>query len=217
VALVGDVGAGKSQLLLSLLGETPASCSRFCFLGRNIETEEDRRWLLSQVSYVGQDGFVLSGSIRENLSLRYDDGREEDDFKAQALRRSQFELVSEGMSSGLETMIGERGVNLSGGQRQRVGLARADVFDRPVVFLDDALSAVDIKTENRLVQELFDGAWRHKTRLLVTHRMSVLAKVDRIIFLRHGKIAATGPLAELQKRRDFQEFMEVEGQQVRAQ
>jgi ABC-type multidrug transport system fused ATPase/permease subunit len=123
------------------------------------------------------------------------------------LALAQFRIDGEHLQHGLETEIGERGVNLSGGQRQRVALARAHFLRRPVLLLDDCLSAVDVDTERRLISELIDGAWHDRTRLLITHRLSVLEKVDRVMFLEDGAIVASGTfehlLATSQKVRDF--------------
>jgi len=98
-------------------------------------------------------------------------------------------------------------VNLSGGQRQRVALARAHFLRRPILLLDDCLSAVDVDTERKLISELIDGAWKDRTRLLITHRLSVLEKVDRVLFVEDGQIVATGKFEDLlrtsAKMRDF--------------
>lgn len=101
------------------------------------------------------------------------------------------------LKDGLDTEIGERGVNLSGGQRQRVSLARAHFSKRNILLLDDCLSAVDVDTEKKLLHDLLTGVWHDKTRLLVTHRLSVLPLVDRILVLREGAIVLEGSYLEL--------------------
>ena len=130
------------------------------------------------------------------------------------MKRSQFDLSVEVLEKGLDTKIGERGVNLSGGQKQRVNLGRA-LFryeslppqPSPIILLDDCLSAVDIKTEEKLVDELISGRWSNSTRILVTHRLSVLKHVDRILFFDEGRIRDQGTLAELMARSpDFRDF-----------
>ncbi|MCM2281123.1 MAG: ABC transporter ATP-binding protein/permease, partial [Bdellovibrionaceae bacterium] len=172
VAIVGEVGSGKSLLLLSLMGETGATFEDFEIGGKSMKglTPEDRR---RRFSYVPQESFVMSASLRENVALEYGVGANVDGRVVASLGRSQFRLEQENVQGGLEAEIGERGVNLSGGQRQRLSLARVDMEPRPVLLLDDCLSAVDISTERQLIEQLISGAWRERTRLLVTHRLSV--------------------------------------------
>jgi len=210
VAIVGEVGSGKSLLVLSLAGETAATFESFemrpagaiAYNALELSLDDRRR----KFAYVGQDGFVMSATLRENVMFRYG-GSGEDEEVLRALALAQFRIDGEHLQHGLETEIGERGVNLSGGQRQRVALARAHFLRRPVLLLDDCLSAVDVDTERRLISELIDGAWHDRTRLLITHRLSVLEKVDRVMFLEDGAIVASGTfehlLATSQKVRDF--------------
>lgn len=209
VAIVGEVGSGKSLLVLSLAGETAATFETFEMhhgsqMTNALELPLDER--RRRFAYVGQEGFVMSATLRENIMFRYG-ARGEDGEVLHSLALAQFRIDGEHLANGLDTEIGERGVNLSGGQRQRVALARAHYMRRPIFLLDDCLSAVDVDTERRLIAELIDGAWHDRTRLLITHRLSVLEKVDRVIFLEQGEIVASGPFEELlktsQKVRDF--------------
>jgi ATP-binding cassette subfamily B multidrug efflux pump len=210
VAIVGEVGSGKSLLVLSLAGETAATFDSFEMTTSldqktdvlKLALDERRR----RFAYVGQEGFVMSASLRENIMFRYGGGGEDDEV-LKALALAQFRIDGEHLQNGLETEIGERGVNLSGGQRQRIALARAHFLRRPILLLDDCLSAVDVDTERKLISELIDGAWRDRTRILITHRLSVLKKVDRVIFIEEGQIVASGSFEGLlessQKVREF--------------
>jgi ATP-binding cassette, subfamily B, multidrug efflux pump len=206
-AIVGEVGSGKSLLLMSLLGETAAEVTELK-VGETLlhgKSREDRRAFFG---FVPQDGFVMSASLRENIVFRYDVGSETDAGVLEALRAAQFDPNHEGVVDGLAAEIGERGVNLSGGQRQRIGLARAAYLSRPVILLDDALSAVDVETERLLFDSLLFGVWKDTTRLMVTHRLSVLDRVDRVLFLKDGRIVDQGSMFELVGRnRDFREFI----------
>lgn len=206
-AIVGEVGSGKSLLLMSLLGETAAEAAELK-VGEthlNGKSREDRRAFFG---FVPQDGFVMSASLRENIVFRYDVGQECDAGVLAALRAAQFDPTEEGVVDGLAAEIGERGVNLSGGQRQRIGLARAAYLTRPVILLDDALSAVDVETERLLFDSLLFGVWKNTTRLMVTHRLSVLDRVDRVLFLKDGRIVDQGSMVSLVARnRDFREFI----------
>lgn len=207
VGIVGEVGSGKSLLLLSLAGETGAT-----FRSLKIDGVEAKDWSLDErrrrFALVAQDGFVMSASLRDNVRFRYESTRDHDGEVVRALELAQFRVSGEHLSDGLETEIGERGVNLSGGQRQRVSLARAHSLERPILLLDDCLSAVDVDTERRLIDELIGGEWAPRTRLLVTHRLSVLERVDRILFVKDGRIAEAGPFDEVFSRsRDLREFV----------
>lgn len=198
------------MLVLSLAGETGATFSSFSFSDAKgavtdalaLTVDQRRR----RFAYVGQDGFVMSATLRENIMFRYG-GSGDDVGVLRALELAQFRIDGEHLRNGLDTDIGERGVNLSGGQRQRVALARAHFLRRPILLLDDCLSAVDVDTERKLIDELIDGAWKDRTRILITHRLSVLEKVDRVLFIEDGQIAADGTFRELlaksQKMRDF--------------
>lgn len=200
IAIVGEVGSGKSMLALSLVGETGARFRKLSVGGKDLLklTLPMRRRFFS---FVPQEGFVMSATLRENIAFEYEPPGDEDPDILSSLTVAQFRLDDEvSGGGGLATEIGERGVNLSGGQRQRVSLARAHHFHRPVILLDDCLSAVDVDTERLLVRDLLSGAWRNSTRLLVTHRLSVLALVDRVFFMEGGRIVEQGPFKDLLER-----------------
>lgn len=199
IAIVGEVGSGKSLLLLSLLGETGASFEDLKVDGKDgLHMSLDE--LRSQFAYVPQEGFIMSASLRENVAFLYDIETELDPSIEDSLKLAQFDLSTERVENGLDTEIGERGVNLSGGQRQRVGLARVHYHNAPILLLDDCLSAVDVDTEQRLFDELLMGAWKGRTRIMVTHRLTTLARVDRIFFLQDGKLIDHGRYEELLTR-----------------
>ena len=187
VAIIGEVGSGKTQFLLSLLRESPAIFDLF-----RIGDFDAKRLPLPELrdlfSYVPQDGFTMSSTLRDNVAFAYDFSPNYDSEIAESLRLACFELENERMGGNLEIEIGERGVNLSGGQRQRVGLARAHLHQRSIVLLDDTFSAVDVETEQKLIQRLVFGAWRHHTRILVTHRLSILEHADKVYVMDQGRL-----------------------------
>jgi ABC-type bacteriocin/lantibiotic exporter with double-glycine peptidase domain len=206
-AIVGEVGSGKSLLLMSIIGETAATFGSLR-LGKvelaNTDAAARRRYF----GFVPQDGFVMSANLRENVIFRYGAGAEFDAGVLRALRAAQFDPHQEGIQDGLSTEFGERGVNLSGGQKQRIGLARAAYFRYPIILLDDALSAVDVETEKQLFSTLLFGEWASTTRLMVTHRLSVLEKVDRVFFMKSGQIRSQGRFLDLVERDpDFRDFI----------
>ena len=188
VAIVGPVGGGKSTLLRVLAGiQLPASGSVDYGTAARVRG-----------AYVPQEAFILNASVRENVlfGTGEDPGRS-DDRLASIIADCALGPDLAAMPAGLDTEIGERGVNLSGGQKQRVALARAACHRPGVVFLDDSLAAVDLHTEDELVARLLFGRWNTLTRVVVTHRLAHLDRFDQVLFLVDGRIAARGTYAEL--------------------
>ena len=205
VAVLGEVGSGKSLLLQSLLMETGADFKDYFFNSldfQKLPASEVR----SYFGYVPQESFILNASLRENIWLSFSSAKDQDDKILSLLDSVQLDLIEDKLSEGLETLFGEKGVNLSGGQKQRLSLARALFFDRSLLLLDDVLSAVDERTESLLIKQLFKGSWKNKTVLITTQRWSLLPYVDEIFWMEHGSIKARGSLEDLLKRSDFEEF-----------
>jgi ABC-type multidrug transport system fused ATPase/permease subunit len=188
LAVVGPVGSGKSTLLQLLLREVPLREGALRYLDPRRKTAEPR------IAYVPQEAFIVNGSLRENLEFG---GRENSTLLELAIHASCLGADLPQLPAGLFTEIGERGVNLSGGQKQRVSLARAVMHEPGLVLLDDPLSAVDARTEEQLADRLLFGIWRGVTRVCVTHRLSSLARFDKVMFLVDGQVRGLGTLAEL--------------------
>lgn len=206
IAVVGEVGSGKSMLLLSLLRETGASFNYY-HVGNKDGLTAPLNDIRSQFAYVPQEGFIMSATLRENVAFLYEVEPERDSLVEESLKLAQFDLTTERVDQGLNTEIGERGVNLSGGQKQRVSLARVHFHQAPIMLLDDCLSAVDVDTEQKLFEQLLLGAWKTRTRILVTHRLSALPRVDRILFMEEGRIIDQGSFEELLARNQkFREY-----------
>lgn len=199
LAIVGPVGGGKTVLLRLLLGElTPTS-------GAVRWTGSTRR------AYCPQETFIASGTLRDNLTL-YAEGADLQDARLhQALRLASLAQDLDQWPAGLDTEIGERGLNLSGGQKQRVSLARAVVQRAPVIVLDDPFSALDVATETRIVDDLVCGAWADCMRICVTHRLAHLARFDRILFVDAQGRTECGTLDELRASNPrFANFLNIE-------
>ncbi|MDZ4082020.1 MAG: ATP-binding cassette domain-containing protein [Bdellovibrionales bacterium] len=191
LAVVGGVGSGKSTFLHVLMGEM----SGF-YQGLEIRGVPRNRL---RIGFVSQEAFILNGTLLENLTF----GRQDvSDFElSEALRASCLDEDLRLMPGGLQTEIGEKGINLSGGQRQRVSLARTILHRPNLVVLDDPLSAVDSATEKALVENLLDretGLWKSVTRIMITHRLSHLNVFDQIGFLANGEFKATGKFEHLE-------------------
>ncbi len=199
LAIVGPVGAGKSTLLRVLAGlEPPAAGS-----------VEYGSQLRPRMAYVPQEAFILNATMRDNILFGAEDAHGDERALAAILSDCALDPDLAALPAGLDTEIGERGVNLSGGQKQRVALARAAHHRPGVVLLDDPLSAVDVHTEQTLVQRLLFGRWQGLTRVVVTHRLSHLSRFDRVVLLVDGRIAAQGSHAELmQSNAAFRAFVQ---------
>lgn len=207
IAIVGEVGSGKTLLLLSLLGETGAHFDSYRIANHPVD---EMSWLHFRAifSFVPQEGFIMSSTLRDNIFFEYRSSTDQDPAVMGTLLKADFNIEKERSSHGLNTIIGERGVNLSGGQRQRVSIARADFKKADIVLLDDTFSAVDVGTEKRIINKMIRSEWKGKTIILTTHRMSVLPGCDRILFMKDGEFADQGTYEELLKRNaEFAQFV----------
>jgi len=193
LAIVGPVGAGKSTLVHLLLREFEAQDGGLSFFNQSGNFQSHFR-----LGYVPQESFVLSGSVRENLSFGNSELLEEDFHQALSLAALETDIMQ--VPGGLAAEIGEKGINLSGGQRQRLSIARAILQKPQMVILDDPLSAVDSRTEEKLVQGLIFGHWNQITRIVVTHRLTHLDQFDQVLFLENGEMVDFGAPEELRKR-----------------
>ena len=149
------------------------------------------------IAYVPQDNFLFSDTIGNNIALSKDDSTREE-----VLRAAKLADIDENVSSfalGYDTVLGERGVTVSGGQKQRISIARALLKEAPILILDDAVSAVDVKTEQKILENLKKER-QGKTTLLIAHRVSTVENLDRIVCLEEGRILDVGTHEELYAR-----------------
>jgi len=193
LGVVGRTGSGKSTLLKQLLRQYPIPENRLRISGVPIENISQER-VKSWIGYVPQEHLLLSKSIRDNIMFGFPEAGEH--RLHQAIEAACFTGDIEQMKEGLETVIGEYGVMLSGGQKQRVGIARAIVTDPEILLLDDALSAVDARTESRILQNIRSER-SGKTTIIATHRLSAVSHAHRIIVLEEGRIAEEGTHEQL--------------------
>ena len=207
IAVVGEVGAGKSVFLRALHGDLEPIVRSYCIASAPLH-KTNRSFWQRYFSVVPQNGFVMNANLRKNVMLDYGQTATPDSDLLNTLSLVDFDPELERLDSGLNTALGERGVNLSGGQRQRLGLARATHFDRPIVLLDDSLSAVDVATEQALMNELVLGHWKNKTRIIVTHRLSLLKFASRILFLENGRARGFASFEQLYEQdQAFRNFL----------
>ncbi|XP_068448492.1 ATP-binding cassette sub-family C member 5 isoform X1 [Clinocottus analis] len=187
VGICGGVGSGKTSLLSALLGQ-------MTLLEGNVAVS-------GGFAYVAQQAWILNDSLKENILFgnEYDQDKYNAVLEACCLVPDLAELPYGDM-----TEIGERGANLSGGQRQRVSLARALYSERPILLLDDPLSAVDACVGSHIFHKAIRGAAKGKTVLFVTHQLQYLSDCDKVILMKDGQIAEHGTHAQLMgKERDY--------------
>lgn len=193
VAIVGKTGSGKTTLAQLLLRMYDTSSGSINFDSKDIKNIllEDLR---AQISYVPQDVFLFSDTIKNNI--RFGKANATDGEVIAAAKKACIYDEIMGFAQGLETLVGERGVTLSGGQKQRISIARAMIKDPNIVIFDDCLSAVDARTEKRILANLYDYL-QDKTAIIITHRIFSLFNFDKIIVMQDGRIAEQGTHAEL--------------------
>lgn len=195
LGIFGLTGSGKSTLLglLARIHDPPPGTVTLDGVDiRDVPVRDYWR----RVACVGQEAFLFSRSIEENIALADPPGEVDRARLRQAVADAALDVDVDAFPEGLATTVGERGITLSGGQRQRTALARAFYRDFEVLLLDDVMSAVDHATEKRLIDALYRRAAR-KTTLVVSHRISVLTKADRILVLDDGRLIGQGSHEEL--------------------
>jgi ABC-type multidrug transport system fused ATPase/permease subunit len=193
VALVGSTGAGKSTLAKLITRFHDPQKGRVLIDGRPLARYRQRE-LRRRMGIVPQEGFLFSGSIAENISFgRPDATIEEIAAAADAVGATPF---VERLPEGLETQVGERGVQLSSGQRQLVAFARIVLTQPRILILDEATSSVDTQTE-RTIETAMDRLLSGRTAVIIAHRLSTIRRADRIVVLDQGRIVETGSHDEL--------------------
>ena len=189
VGLVGKTGAGKTTIV-DLILRTYNVPDGTVFIDGHDVNDVLIRDVRAAVAYVPQDNFLFSDTIANNIAFAVDDPDREAVEKAAVL--SDVDGNVREFADGYETILGERGVTVSGGQKQRISIARALLKNAPILILDDSVSAVDTKTEQTILENLRTSN-AHRTTILIAHRISTIEKMDKIIFIDDGTVAAVGP------------------------
>ncbi|MFJ8936766.1 ABC transporter ATP-binding protein [Streptomyces sp. NPDC102365] len=193
IGLVGRSGGGKTTLSRLLLRMTDLDAGRILIGGQDISRLRQAE-LRSLIAYVPQDPAMFHRSLRDNIAFARPDATDREIRRA--AETAHVTEFADALPDGFDTMVGERGVKLSGGQRQRVALARAILRDAPILLLDEATSALDSESEV-LVQEALWRLMEGRTALVVAHRLSTVATMDRLIVLDRGRIVEQGTHQEL--------------------
>lgn len=193
LGLVGRVGAGKTTIIQLLLREFDDYDGKITLNGHDIR-EIPLNVLLRQISYVPQNNFLFSTSIQNNIAFSEQDA--DNNQIIEAAKKSDLHNDILQMPRSYNTLVGENGISLSGGQRQRMSIARALLKQSQILILDDALSAVDAKTETEILKSLRKER-RGKTTMIATHRLTSVVNADLILVLKDGEIVERGTHEQL--------------------
>jgi len=217
VAFVGSSGSGKTTLVSLLPRFYDVSKGRILFDEKDIR-DLDLSSLRRQIGIVTQECILFHDTVRANIAYGVEKASDED-IRAAAEAANAWEFIQE-MENGLDTRIGEKGVNLSGGQRQRISIARAILKNPPILILDEATSELDTESE-RLVQEAIEKLMVNRTVLVIAHRLSTVIHADKIVLLDRGRIVGMGTHRKLLAsnplyRRLYElQFQDVQWQEVK--
>lgn len=197
LGIVGATGSGKTMLANVISGiYTPSSGS--IMMNQHLSTDLKVNDYRGQFSIAPQSGFLFSDSIKNNILMG--STLDPNDVPIEAIDKAvitaDFAKDLPDIQDGLEAMLGEKGINLSGGQKQRVGLSRALIADKPILILDDTLSALDTETEAQVLKNL-KAEISHLTTIVISHRYSSVCELDEIIVLEEGLIVERGTHSEL--------------------
>jgi ATP-binding cassette subfamily B protein len=193
VGLVGRSGSGKTTFTTLLLRLQDLQRGHILIDGQDV-SKVTQVSLRQQIAYVPQEPLLFHRSVRDNIAY----GKPSASFgevKDAAVKANALEFIEQ-LPHGFDTLTGERGVKLSGGQRQRIAIARAILANAPILVLDEATSALDSESE-KLIQDALANLMRGRTSIVVAHRLSTIAALDRIIVLSHGAIVEDGVHADL--------------------
>jgi ATP-binding cassette subfamily B protein len=194
IGLVGRSGSGKTSLTYLLLRFSDLDGGKILINNQDISgvTQAD---LHKAIAYVPQEPLLFHRTLRENIAYGKPDATEKEIRQAAKLA-SALDFINT-LPKGFDTLVGERGIKLSGGQRQRIAIARAILKDAPILVLDEATSALDSENE-KLIQNALTKLMENRTSIVIAHRLSTVAKLDRIIVLDNGHIVEQGTHNELQ-------------------
>ena len=193
IALVGNSGGGKSTVVNLLPRFYDIVSGSIKINGIDIR-EYDLVDLRNNISFVFQDNYLFSGTIKENILMGKPDATDAE--IASAIKLAHLDEFLGTLSDGIDTYVGERGASLSGGQRQRVAIARAIIKNAPIVILDEATSALDNESE-AIVQQALDNLMENRTVFVIAHRLSTIHNADRIAVLNEGSLVELGTHEEL--------------------
>ncbi|KAF0917202.1 hypothetical protein E2562_017108 [Oryza meyeriana var. granulata] len=215
MALVGESGSGKSTVISLVERFYDPQSGEVLIDGIDIR-RMNLGWIRGKISLVSQEPVLFSSTIRENIAYGKEDQTLEETKRAVELANAA-KFVDK-LPNGLETMVGERGIQLSGGQKQRIAIARAIIKNPRILLLDEATSALDMESE-RVVQEALNRVMLERTTIIVAHRLSTVKNADVISVLQHGKMVEQGSHVELMKKPEgaYAQLIQLQGTQQEAE
>ena len=188
VGIIGKTGSGKTTIVDLILRTYNVPDGTVYIDGHDVNTIPIKS-VRKYSAYVPQDNFLFSDTIERNIAFATDNGTIDDVIEA--AKNSDVDSNISEFTEGYQTVLGERGITVSGGQKQRISIARALMKNSPILILDDSVSAVDTKTEKNILDSLRANRLG-KTTILIAHRITTIEKMDKIIFIDDGEIAAVG-------------------------
>ncbi len=196
VGVIGRTGAGKTTIVDLILRTYNVPDGTIFIDGKDINSLPIRT-VRRSAAYVPQDNFLFSDTIENNISFATDGGSDDDIVRAAEMSDVHDNIIE--FTDGYKTVLGERGVTVSGGQKQRISIARALMKNAPILILDDSVSAVDVKTEKKILDNL-RSLRAGKTTILIAHRVTTIENMDKIIFVDDGTVLDVGTHEELYER-----------------
>jgi ATP-binding cassette subfamily B protein len=188
VAIIGRTGSGKSTIINLLLRMYDYQNGDIIIDGVSLK-DVKKKHIRSQVGVVLQDPFLYSKTVFENIAIAHKNAEKDRVYRAAETAALEKDIKT--FKQGYETIVGEKGTTLSGGQKQRVAIARVLVSDKPILIFDDALSAVDTKTDMMIREALLNKSYKNTT-IIITHRITTAKEADLIVVLEQGQIEAIG-------------------------
>jgi ATP-binding cassette subfamily B protein len=193
VGIIGKTGSGKTSLVDLILRTYNVPDGTIFLDGHDINSLSIHS-VRRNAAYVPQDNFLFSDTIESNIAFATDNGTQDDVIDAAKMSDVHENIID--FPEGYKTVLGERGVTVSGGQKQRISIARALMKNAPILILDDSVSAVDVKTEKSILENLRRQR-AGMTTILIAHRISTVEQMDKLLFIDDGEIIAIGTHKEL--------------------
>ncbi|MDL2292436.1 ABC transporter ATP-binding protein/permease [Acholeplasma sp. OttesenSCG-928-E16] len=196
VAIVGKTGSGKSTVINLLLRMYDYDSGSILIDGTELSRIK-KQYIRSKIGAVLQEPFLYSKTVYENISITNKEAKEDSVFSASRIAAIEKDINT--FQQGYQTLVGEKGATLSGGQKQRVAIARVLIANKPILIFDDALSAVDTKTDIAIRNALAKRSEK-STNIIITHRITTAKEADKIVVLNGGKVEAIGTHDELKEK-----------------